>query len=244
MPDSATIRVALVGDHSLNLHALAILLQEQRGFRVVSISKTASQLTNSIALSDADRHPDLVLLDSNFDLYGAVHMICCLRGLQPAIPLAVLGLTKDHAAILRLRVMGVQAYIPKNSDPAAFEAVLRRIARKENESAFSTGRFLGQLQPPIEDDAVAARDNAWPPIEDDAVAAHDSAWPPTSAAHRQYFRLAMSEISDEDIRRMMRLPQSEFGKLVTGMHRQFGVASTHGLVLALFRQRFVVMDDL
>ena len=227
MPNAAFVRIALVGDHSLNLHALAILLNDERGFRIVSISKTASQLATSIALSDAEHYPDLVLLDTNFDLHGALCTISCLRGLQPAIPLAVLGLTKDPAAILRLRVMGVQGYIPKNTDPADFEDILRHIARKGHEGEPT----IRHSEPP------SAMDSH---IADFPI----NAWPSITATERRYFRLAMTEISDDDIRRTMRLPQSEFGKLVAGVHRQFGVTSTHGLVLALYRQRFIVTDNI
>jgi DNA-binding NarL/FixJ family response regulator len=212
-----TINIALAGDHSLNLHALATLLRQQSGFRVVSISKDAGQLADSIALGGAERYPHIVLLDINFDLHRAAGIVSALKTTYPAIRLAALGLTKDRGAILRLVRMGVDSYIPKNTDPSQLEEVLRQLASKGN---YTT------------------------PLMEEAFGESVTAWPAVTASERWFFRLALTEATDEDIRRRMNLCESSFTRLVKRVYRHFGVRSRNGLVLALYRNRFVIMDDL
>src|SRR5579872_4058956 len=121
------LNIALTGDHSLNLHALAHLLGEDTGFRVVSINRDVSQLSGSIALGGPEHYPHIVLLDINFDLYRVVSIISFLKASHPEIRLAALGSTKDQAVIRRLQDLGVDGYIPKNSDPNQLEHILRKI---------------------------------------------------------------------------------------------------------------------
>ncbi|HEV9037770.1 MAG TPA: response regulator [Puia sp.] len=245
MPSPAFIHVALVGDHALNLHALAFLLREQRGFRVVSISRDVTQLRGSLEFAGKEFHPHVVLIDTNFDLHRAGVIISFLGRSHPEIRVAALGLTNDRRAIRCLLQMGLHGYIAKNSDPNKLESMLRRLAAGEGEtdagkadmasmtSVQDRGSVIGQM-----------RGNLAPEGESDAGGLSVQGWPAVTVMERRYFRLTMAEAPEEDIRRSMRLPQSEFGRLVAGIHRQFGVRSSHGLVLALYRNRFIVMDDI
>jgi DNA-binding NarL/FixJ family response regulator len=223
------INIALAGDHALNLHALATLLQQQSGFRIVSISKDAGQLSSSLTLGGKDHYPHLVLLDINFDLHRSAGMISFLKGTHPTIRLAALGLTRDRAAILRLQQMGVDSYIPKNSDPDQLEHTLKQIVLKGHcDIALPEQGFDDSMA------GMAAKEGA----------ATLTAWPSVTTNERRFFRLAMSEASNEDIRRRMKLCESTFERLVAKVYRHFGVSSRNGLVLALYRNRFVIMDDL
>ena len=214
MEPTATINIALAGDHALNLHALASLLGQQNSFRIISISKDATRLSNSIALGGQEKYPHIVLLDINFDLFLAGGIISFLKTSHPDIRIIALGLTKDPAAVLRIREMGADSYLPKNSSPEELENVLRQLT--------DTGK------------------NTAPQSNDMTIAA----WPPVTPTERRYFRLAMSEASHQDIRRSLKLCESTFTQLVTALYRRFGVSSRDGLVLALYRNRFMIMDDI
>lgn len=220
------INVALAGDHALNLHALATLLPQQRGFRVVSISRDVRELEHRIAFGGACEYPTIVLLDINFDLHRAVGFVSFLRSRCPAIRLAALGLTRDREAILRLLQLGVDCYIPKNSDPEQLVEVLRKLA------------YNGDCTTPLMEQAFSgtACGGNGPAVVGD--------WPAVTVSERRFFRLAMSEASDDDIRRRMNLCQSTFAQLAAKVYRLFGVRSRDGLVLALYRNRFMIMDDL
>jgi len=226
MPNTAPIRVALAGDHSLNLHALAILLQQQGAFHIVSISRDVCQLRDNLMLAGKERYPHIVLLDINFDLYRAAGIVSFLSGSHPGIRIAALGLTKDRRAILRLERMGVHGYIAKNSDPSEMENMLKRLSVKTGDS----------VEQNLEGSDVETG------VGPDLSAAEE--WHSVTPMERRYFRLAMSEASDEEIRRVMRVPQCEFGRFVARIYRQFGVRSSHGLVLALYRNRLMVLDDI
>lgn len=220
---TVSLNIALAGDHALNLHALSSLLGQHSGFRILSINKDVSQLSNNIVLGGQERYPHIVLLDINFDLYLAAGIIGFLKTAHPTIRVAALGITKDRAAIQRLQQMGVDSYIPKNSDPEHLEQVLRQMAR------------------PRKGDAAVAQQAVGQPVPNTASL---KAWPSVTPTERRYFRLAMSEASHQDIRRTLKLPESTFTRLVKAVYRRFGVSTRDGLVLALYRSRFMIMDDL
>lgn len=214
MESLVTINIALAGDHALNLHALASLLGQQKSFRIISISKDLTRLSSSIALGGQEKYPHIVLLDINFDLFLAAGIISFLKASHPDIRIVALGLTKDRAAVLRIRDMGADSYLPKNSDPEELEKALRQLT--------DTGK---DTTPQPNDMTIAA-------------------WPPVTPTERRYYRLAMSEASHQDIRRKLKLCESTFTRLVTALYRRFGVSSRDGLVLALYRNRFMIMDDI
>lgn len=213
MHPTTPLNIALAGDHSLNLHALAFLLRQQGSFRVVSISKNMGQLMSSITDSRREDYPQIVLLDINFDLCQAAGIVSFLKSAHPGVRLAALGLTRDGQAISRLRELGVDGYIFKNSEPAELEEMLWQLA-------------------------------AHGAVEPSSRGVDSTVWSAVTPTERRFFRLAMSEASNEDIRRTLKLCESTFNRLVAGIYRQFGVRSRDGLVVALYRNRFMVMDDI
>lgn len=232
-----TINIALAGDHALNLHALASLLSHQNSFRITSFSKNVTQLSSNITLAGPGGYPHIVLLDINFDLFLPAGIISFLKAAHPDIRIVALGLTKDRAAVLRILYLGADSYLPKNSDPRELEEILTQIAGNAGNTTSDRhhpGRPPAAHQPGPQDTASKTG-------PDDTVIA---AWPPVTPTERRYFRLAMSEASHQDIRRTLKLPESTFTQLVTALYRRFGVRSRDGLVLALYRNRFMIMDDL
>jgi len=237
-----TIHIALAGDYALNLHALASLLRPESGFRVVSISKDIRELEDGIVRGGVEFYPAIVLMDINFDLHRAAGIISFVKAGCPTVRLAAIGLTRDREAILRLLQLGVDCYLPKNSDPEQLEDALRKLAGNGNfttplmEQAFGGVGVGGSA-------CTAAGAESRPAVAGDPPAVV-SAWPAVTVSERRFFRLAMSEASDEDIRRRMNLCKSTFTQLAAKVYRLFGVRSRDGLVLALYRNRFMIMDDL
>jgi|SRR5579859_7249595 len=226
-----SLNIGLAGDHALNLHALATLLRQKKHFRVVSISKNVQELSNSFSHSAEDLHPHVILLDINFDLHRAGGIIGFLKGSHRDVRLAALGLTKDRGAILRLLQMGVDCYIPKNCDPGDLEGILRKLVRD--------GKYTTPLMQQACGDGECRMAGVNPSSQ-----ASQASWPAVTETERRYFRMAMSEASNEDIRRALRLPESAFFRLVGQVYRHFGVCSRDGLVLALYRSRIMIRDDL
>lgn len=254
MEGSPIIPIALAGDYSLNLHALATLLRPDNGFRVVSISKDTRELESNMVRGGTAEYPAVVLLDINFDLHRAAGFISFVKAAGPTIRLAALGLTRDPAAILRLLQLGGDCYIPKNSTPEQLVDALRNLVRNGNcttplmEQAF--GSIGDDGSGPVAADGGPVAASSQPaavggqPVAAGSKRIELGAWPTVTAAERRFFRLAMSEASDEDIRRRMNLCSSSFTQLAAKVYRLFGVRSRDGLVLALYRKRLVIRDDL
>lgn len=70
------------------------------------------------------------------------------------------------------------------------------------------------------------------------------AWPVVTDTEYRYFRLAITELSNDVIRQKLNICQSSFERLVMQIYRRFNVRSRDGLAVALFRNRWLVRDDL
>jgi DNA-binding NarL/FixJ family response regulator len=161
-------------------------------------------------------YPHVVLLDVNFELRPATQVITFIKNSHPNIRLIVLGLTRDEEAIARLFRAGADRYLPKNADPRLLEQAIREVVACDAES-FS---------------------HATP------TAPAFSPWPTITDTEYRYFKLAISDVSNEDIRKKLRICESSYTRLVQQTYDRFNVRSRDGLAVALFKQRWLVRDDL
>jgi DNA-binding NarL/FixJ family response regulator len=71
-----------------------------------------------------------------------------------------------------------------------------------------------------------------------------SVWPIVTDMEYRFLRLALSEVSNDEIRRKLKICESSFNRMVKQVYRRFEVQSRDGLAVALFRRRWIVRDDL
>lgn len=72
----------------------------------------------------------------------------------------------------------------------------------------------------------------------------DDPLPAITEMEYRYFRLAISDVSNEDIRKRLKICESSYIRLVGQAYRRFNVRSRDGLAVALFKHRWMVRDDL
>lgn len=215
------INIALAGDHALNLHALASLFSSLLDFRITSISRNVHMLSHSLGASGGGSYPRIVVLDVNFELRPAVEVIRFIKKAHSDMAVIVLGLTSDEKAIAKLFRSGADRYLPKNVDPDVLEHSIRNVAVET---------------PP----AVAPIGNG----AESPAAPGDTPLPAITEMEYRYFRLAISDVTNEDIRKRLKICESSYIRLVGQAYRRFNVRSRDGLAVALFKHRWMVRDDL
>lgn len=219
------INIALAGDHALNLHALASLFSSLLDIRITSISRNVRTLRDSIGSSGGGSYPRIVVLDVNFELRPAIEVIRFIKKAHSDISVIVLGLTRDEKAITKLFRTGADHYLPKNVDPAVLEHSIRNAAT----ASLPT-------ETPADPPAVNASQRPGPQ--------GDAPLPAVTEMEYRYFRLAISDVSNEDIRHRLNICESSYVRLVGQAYRRFNVRSRDGLAMALFKHRWMVRDDL
>jgi DNA-binding NarL/FixJ family response regulator len=211
--------VALVGDHTLNLHALAYTLRQSDDIRVTTISKS-QQWIRQLAASPPTPFPDVVILDIHFQLRPAIQVIDAVKRPHPRTRVIVLSLTRDEQATDRLLHAGAECCLPKNADPQELDAALRTPTHAI----------------PAANGHPSAGTRTNHPFS-------FTAWPPFTELEYRYFLLAASDASNEDIRNRLNLCESSYTRMTGQVYRRFDVRTRDGLVVALFQHRLLVRDD-
>jgi DNA-binding NarL/FixJ family response regulator len=252
------INVALAGDHALNLHALATLFDPCSDIRISSIYRNLRML--NLAIREGGPYPDVIVLDFNFELRPVAEAIRRVKEVHSNTGVIVLGLTRDEEAIGRLLLMGTDRYLTKNTDTEMLVDTVREMARRSVQDV-AAGRRMTMN----DENSRAGRGEA---MEDEnlrvghGVTMQDndqqtgvvgsigsggrvySVWPMVTDTEYRYLRLAISEVSHDDIRRKLNICESSYTRMVKEVHRRFDVQSRDGLAVALFRRRWLVRDDL
>jgi len=231
------MNVALVGDHALNLHALAYLFHQSDNIRVTTISKTC-QWIRQLTASPPTPFPDVIILDMHFQLRPTIQAIEAIKHAHPPARIIVLSLTRDAEATGRLLHAGAERCLPKNADPQELITALHSPTRTT------------PLPPPAGATALPS-----PAREITTANGHPTAgtrtnqpfqftaWPPFTELEYRYFLLAASDASNEDIRSRLNLCESSYAQMTGKVHRRFDVRTRDGLVVALFQHRLLVRDD-
>ena len=110
------MKILIVDDHPLILHALAqVLPQLDAGLEVLGASDRVATLTLLA------RHPDcaLVLLDLTLPGARGLDLLAELRRDRPLLPIVVLSATHDSATVGAAIAAGARGFIAKTASPQA-----------------------------------------------------------------------------------------------------------------------------
>ncbi|HYV14406.1 MAG TPA: response regulator transcription factor [Conexibacter sp.] len=121
--DPAAVRVLLVDDHDVYRHGLAQLLGEQ-GIEVVA---EASGGAAGVRLA-AELDPDVVLMDLSMPAPGGVQATRAIAAAARPVPVVILSLTDDDAAMLEALLAGAVGYVLKDEPLERVVAAIRAAA--------------------------------------------------------------------------------------------------------------------
>jgi two-component system nitrate/nitrite response regulator NarL len=121
------VRVLLIDDHALCRKALAELLEQRAGMKVVGLTGDPNQALQVVR----DERPDLVVMDLRMPLMDGPTLLRRIRGegcVAPVVILTVSDAQEDMAEALRA---GVRGYLLKDMDPDDILEAIERAAKGE-----------------------------------------------------------------------------------------------------------------
>ena len=117
------IKVFLTDDHEMYLEGLALLLNKQKGIRVIGTALSGSSLLNQLTTLD----PDILLLDVFLPDIKEEELVIKIREIKPHQKIAYLTLMRGTRYIHKLIRHNIQGYILKNSPIAELHNALIKI---------------------------------------------------------------------------------------------------------------------
>ena len=131
-----SIRIALADDHQLVRKGIRLLLENIKGFQVVSEASNGRELIDQVTAMDP--LPDLVLVDVNMPVMDGIETVRELKSKYPDMKMVALSVDTDMTTVRELIRLGANAYLFKDSSPEVFRQVLAEV----NEKGFSYSKHV------------------------------------------------------------------------------------------------------
>lgn len=141
----ATIRVAIVDDHTMMREGLRLFLENSTDLSFAWMAVDASEAIRKVD----DDTPDVLVVDISLPDRSGLELIKDIRLLRPKLPILAVSMHDEKLYAQRALKAGARGYVMKNAPQKTLENALRRVATggiavSENMSeeilrAFSTG---------------------------------------------------------------------------------------------------------
>lgn len=122
-PETASIRVAIVEDHTLMREGLAQLINSQPDMKVIVQSGDAGEGLSAIL----DQKPDLALIDITLPGRNGLELIKDILAQMPQLPVLVVSMHDETLYAERALKAGAKGYLMKDADRNTIISALRRI---------------------------------------------------------------------------------------------------------------------
>lgn len=119
------IRIGLVDDHQLFLHALALMLDTLTGFEVVLHATNGIDLQQKMAALSPT--PQIILLDVNMPQMDGVATATWLHQHHADIRIVALSMNNTEDPVIRMLQAGCCGYIAKDAHPSRLKQVLMQV---------------------------------------------------------------------------------------------------------------------
>ena len=123
-----TIHVAITDDESLFRKGLVMLIEDEEDIEVVFEAENGQALLDQ--LQNADRLPDVILLDLQMPVLNGVETTKRLQKEFPDIKIVILTTHYNKGFIINMIELGAASYLPKNTEPDVMMSTLREVASR------------------------------------------------------------------------------------------------------------------
>lgn len=124
-----TINIALADDHKLFLDGMGALLSQLEGVEIGIKAANGEKLLE--ALGNANRLPDVLLLDVDMPVLDGIETFKLVRRDFPTIKVMMLSMHNEEPFILHLIELGVNGYLLKNSTIQEVEVAIHEVVNND-----------------------------------------------------------------------------------------------------------------
>jgi DNA-binding NarL/FixJ family response regulator len=125
---SNIINIAIVDDEQLFVDGLCLLLEPESTLNVQFTASDGQALLDTLATSE--QIPELILLDLKMQPLDGIETTKILRDEYPEVKIIVLSTFYREAFIGQMVKLGVNAFLPKNTDAAELKFAIRMVVEK------------------------------------------------------------------------------------------------------------------
>lgn len=124
--ENKTIKVALADDHVLLRNALAQLINDFEGCKVVHEANNGKELIEQLQRGNL---PDVVLLDLNMPEMDGFATTAWLQQYQPSVHILMLTMYDSDLTMIRLLKNGVKGFLKKDIHPSELKFALQSVVQ-------------------------------------------------------------------------------------------------------------------
>jgi DNA-binding NarL/FixJ family response regulator len=141
MEKTALIKVSMADDHVLLRNALASLIDNFGGYKVISQCSNGKELTETIGRGIV---PDVILLDLNMPEMDGYETAAWLQKNVPQVHVLMLTMYDSELSLIRLLKQGVKGFLKKDVHPDELKFAIHSVVHTGYYySNHSTGKLLG-----------------------------------------------------------------------------------------------------
>lgn len=122
------IRLAIADDEALFRSGVRMLLDDADNISIAFEAAHGQELLDK--LEEADKKPDVVLLDLNMPVLNGIEAAKIIREAYPKVKIIVLSSHYSKAFITNMLEIGAAAYLAKNASPEEMERTIREVYDK------------------------------------------------------------------------------------------------------------------
>ncbi|HEY0609087.1 MAG TPA: response regulator transcription factor [Chitinophaga sp.] len=215
------IRIALVDDHVMLRHGLAMLVTAL-GYQVLFEASNGKEMISKL---DPHKLPDIVLMDINMPEMDGYAATVWLKAHHPSVHVLTLSMYDDESAIIRMLKSGSRGYILKESEP---EELKRAINDVFTLGVHYTPRVTGKLL-----HAITAGETPASQIQQ-LLNLNDR--------EIEFLKLACTEMTYKEIADVMHLSPRTIDGYREALFEKLNVKNRVGLVLFAIRHNIIHLD--
>lgn len=212
------LKLFVTDDHEIYLEGLELLLNKQKGIRVVGSSLTAKALLESLPIVDID----ILLLDVHLPDMPEDELLKKIRTIKPEVKVLYLTLLRGTRYVHKLSKYDVQGYLLKNASTDELLTAIRTVA--EGKKYFSKEINILQTSDDFRE-AITIEDRRVNEI--------------LSKREIEILKLICKEYSNSEIAKKLFLSVSTVETHRKNLIAKLGVNNTVGLVKFAFKNKLI-----
>lgn len=139
MSTAESINIAIVDDHYLYKKGLKLAFSYYKDINILFDADNGLHLLNQLEMAE----PHLILLDLQMTVMDGITVLPQIKNKYPHIKVIILSMYSDDSLVAKLRSMGADSYLSKNSDPRTLYKEIKDVVGNDFQTALSNAPSAG-----------------------------------------------------------------------------------------------------